>query len=82
MPPVKRNISYKTAKHIGTVLEVVFRTLGIKNEPTMTRFLASQLATSHYFNISKAKNDMGYKPLVSQEEGLKRLIDFMRKSER
>ena len=40
----------------------------------MTRFLASQLATSHYFDISKAKKDFDYQPLVSQEEGINRLI--------
>ena len=43
----------------------------------MTRFMASQLATSHYFNIFRAKNDFGYKPVVSSEEGMNRLIQFL-----
>jgi nucleoside-diphosphate-sugar epimerase len=78
MPPVKRNISFRAANAIGATLEIIFRGLGIKSEPPMTRFVASQLSTSHYFNISKAKRDFGYKPLVTQEEGLKRLIEVMR----
>ena len=49
----------------------------IKKEPPMTRFLASQLATSHYYNISRAKNDFGYMPLVSHDEGMKRLIQSL-----
>jgi 2-alkyl-3-oxoalkanoate reductase len=78
MPPVKKNISFRTANAIGTTLEIIFRALGIKSEPPMTRFVATQLATSHYFNISKAKRDFGYKPVVSQKEGLNRLIEVMR----
>ncbi len=78
MPPVKRNLSFRTANAIGFALETIYRTFGIKSEPPMTRFVASQLATSHYFNISKAKRDFGYKPIVSQEEGLNRLLETMR----
>lgn len=78
MPPVKRNISYRTANGIGSILEIIFRALGIKSEPPMTRFVASQLSNSHYFNISKAKRDFSYKPVVSQEEGLKKLLETMR----
>jgi 2-alkyl-3-oxoalkanoate reductase len=71
---VTRKISYKNAMRLGAFLEWVYGLLGIKNEPPMTRFLASQLATSHYYNISRAKTDFGYIPLVSHEEGMRRLI--------
>jgi nucleoside-diphosphate-sugar epimerase len=40
----------------------------------MTRFLADQLATSHYFDIAKARKDLGYAPRISTEEGLERTI--------
>jgi nucleoside-diphosphate-sugar epimerase len=73
-PNVSRSISFSAAMTLGTCLEGVYGILRIKREPPMTRFLASQLATSHYFNISKAKNDFGYTPLVSHEEGMNRLI--------
>ena len=39
----------------------------------MTRFVARQLSTSHYFDISAAKKDLGYTPLISIEEGMKQL---------
>jgi nucleoside-diphosphate-sugar epimerase len=71
---VSRKISYKNAMRLGAFLEGVYGIFGIKSEPPMTRFLASQLATSHYFDISRAKNDFGYQPLVSHEEGMQRLI--------
>jgi nucleoside-diphosphate-sugar epimerase len=39
----------------------------------MTRFVASQLATSHWFNLGRAKADLGYQPEWSFEQGLKAL---------
>lgn len=30
----------------------------------------------HYFNISKAKKELGYKPIVSMKEGLKKTCDY------
>ena len=41
----------------------------------MTRFLAAQLATSHFFDISAARRDFGYHPIVSLDVGLARLAD-------
>jgi nucleoside-diphosphate-sugar epimerase len=39
----------------------------------MTRFLAAQLATSHWFDISAARRDLGYRPRVPTAEGMQRL---------
>jgi nucleoside-diphosphate-sugar epimerase len=39
----------------------------------MTRFLAAQLGRSHYYDISRARRDFGYAPVVSTAEGLRRL---------
>ena len=76
-PPVSRSISYKAASKLGHLLEGIYSFFRIKKEPPMTRFMASQLATSHYFNISRAINDFGYEPVVSSEEGMKRLIQSL-----
>ena len=39
----------------------------------MTRFLAAQLAKSHYFNIQRAREDFAYEPSVSTELGMQKL---------
>ena len=39
----------------------------------MTRFLARELSTAHWFNIDAARRDLDYRPTVSIEEGLRRL---------
>ncbi len=71
--PVQSSISKNTAWIIGVILEWIYKTFHIKGEPRMTRFVAEELATSHWFDISAAKNDLGYVPLISTEEGLHRL---------
>jgi 2-alkyl-3-oxoalkanoate reductase len=76
LPPVTQSISYKNARLLGAMLENIYKVLRIKSEPPMTRFLAAQLAKSHYFNITKASNDFNYKPIISPEEGMKRLLNY------
>ena len=55
-------------------MEMAYTVLPLRGEPRMTRFLADQLATSHYFDIAKARKDLGYEPRVGPEEGLARTI--------
>lgn len=74
LPPVTKSISAGKAKLAGHILERVYRTFRLTGEPMMTRFLAGQLSTSHWYDISAAKRDLGYVPRVSIDEGLKRLV--------
>jgi nucleoside-diphosphate-sugar epimerase len=73
LPPVHRSIPTGAAVAIGAVLEGVHRLLPMLGEPRMTRFLARELSTAHWFDISAAKRDLGYVPQISIEEGLARL---------
>jgi nucleoside-diphosphate-sugar epimerase len=59
---------------------MAWRLSGRTDEPRMTRFLAAQLATSHWFDISRAKTDFGYGPLVSTAEGMRRLGQWLQES--
>lgn len=76
-PPVTRKIPYGVAFTVGAILEGLYRLVGSKTEPRMTRFVAGELAKSHWFDISAAKRDFGYDPQVSTEEGLKRLKEWL-----
>jgi 2-alkyl-3-oxoalkanoate reductase len=77
LPPVARMVSKNTAWAMGAILEGVYKVLGIRKEPLMTRFLAEELSTAHWFDITAAKKDLGYVPRVSTEEGLKRLREWL-----
>jgi len=78
--PVTKKVSFKNAYFGGMVLEKVYLLLNRQEEPPMTRFVAEQLAKSHWFSINKAQNDFGYNPAVSTEEGMNRLVDWLKKS--
>jgi nucleoside-diphosphate-sugar epimerase len=78
LPPVKKAVSLRTAWAAGACLEAVYRVLGLKSEPKMTRFLAAQLARSHYFSTERAREDFGYEPAVSTAEGMQRLAAELR----
>ncbi|HMB07698.1 MAG TPA: NAD-dependent epimerase/dehydratase family protein [Isosphaeraceae bacterium] len=71
--PVTRAVPPWAAALAGAVLEGLYRTLHIPGEPPMTRFLARELSTAHWFNIEAARRDLGYQPRVSIDEGLRRL---------
>ncbi len=74
IPPIKRRISLPIARTIGAVMEFVYHRLSIKGEPRLTRFLASELALSHYYDISRAKRDFGYQPQFSMAQALEKTV--------
>jgi nucleoside-diphosphate-sugar epimerase len=80
LPPVRKTISFRAAYSAGAVLEAAWWVLGRTNEPRMTRFLAAQLATSHYFNLTRAREDLGYEPRVSIAEGMERMRAWLREA--
>ncbi len=77
LPLITRSISFQSAWRRSVFLENCYGLLGFRGEPAITRFLVMQLARSHWFNISRAKSDFGYRPTVSTEEGLARLAAEM-----
>ena len=61
------------ARQAGRVLETIYRWFRLPGEPPMTRFIASQMSTSHWYDITAARRDLGYEPQVTIDEGLRRL---------
>lgn len=82
LAPVQKRISAAAAWRIGAVLECLYGALRIQSEPPMTRFLSAQLSQSHSYSIEKARRDFGYEPLVSTDEGMRRLERELRQPPR
>ncbi len=78
IPPVKRKIGAVPAYLVGTFLEGIHMWFGITAEPRMTRFMAVQLAKSHWFSIDRARRDLGYEPRVSTAEGMERVVKWLK----
>ena len=61
------------ARAAGSVVEAVWRVRPGEDEPPMTRFLAEQLSTAHWFDQRRTRRELGWTPSVSIDEGLERL---------
>jgi nucleoside-diphosphate-sugar epimerase len=77
-PPVTRHVPFRLAYVVGALSELAYRALGRDDEPMMTRFVAEQLATAHWFDITPCDRDFGWRPRVSIDEGMKRLAAWLR----
>ena len=75
-PMIDKVIPFRAAYALGGALETVYTVLRLKGEPPMTRFLAEQLSTTHFYDISAARRDFGYQPKISMIEGMKLLTDW------
>jgi 2-alkyl-3-oxoalkanoate reductase len=78
VPRVTRTISPGAAYVAGALFEAVYRLFPLPGEPMITRFLALELSRAHWFSIEAARRDFGYTPVVTIEEGLRRLRDSFR----
>jgi nucleoside-diphosphate-sugar epimerase len=72
LPRPTRQISYKTA----TAIEFVYSLIPYSPEPPLARLTVSMLARSATLNISAARNELGYQPKVSVEEGVERFLKW------
>ena len=70
---VTASVPYPVAYAAGAVAELAWRLARRSDDPPLTRFVARQLATDHWFDLGAAKRDLGYEPFVSTGEGLSRL---------
>ncbi len=80
--PVTRQVPLPLAYGAGAALELVHHLISPQVEPRMTRFLALQLAKSHWFSHAKAERLLGYRPLINTAKGIDQLIAWLPASSR
>lgn len=76
--PVQKKIPEKAAFVAAGLSEFMHKAFKMKSEPFMTRFAIKELCTNHWFDISNAKDILGYNPGISYAEGFKNLKDYLR----
>ena len=74
LPPVSRRVPLGAALAAGGCCEALWWMFRLNGEPPLTRFVAKELATDHWFNIAAARRDLGYEPRVSMAEGMEGLL--------
>lgn len=72
-PLVEKTLPFRVAYAAGVICEGLWSALPLRGEPPMTRFLAEQLVTAHWYDMGPAQRDFGYRPAVGFDEGLARL---------
>ncbi|MEM1333955.1 MAG: NAD-dependent epimerase/dehydratase family protein [Actinomycetota bacterium] len=70
-----RDVPFGVARRVGGAIERLWPRLGRDDEPPLTRFLAEQLGTAHWFDPRPARDDLGWSPTVTIDEGLARLAE-------
>ena len=77
-PAIKKRVPLGLARLVGGALEGAWGLFGLSGEPPMTRFVAAPLATTHWYDLTGAREDFGYAPVVSAEDGRARMIEDLR----
>ncbi|MDX2431769.1 MAG: NAD-dependent epimerase/dehydratase family protein [Bacteroides sp.] len=77
-PPIQKKIPERIALFAAGISEWFHKIFKIKSEPFMTRHAIRELITNHWFDISAAREILGYEPGVSYAEGFKHLKDYLK----
>ena len=80
IPLVEKSVSFRKARMAGLLIEGLCKLFKTEKEPLMTRFLAEQLAHSHWFSIDAARRDLGYEPTIDTVEGMRRTAEWLKAS--
>lgn len=78
VPADARQVSRGAALRAGALVDSIWprlagRVLAEEAEPPLTRFLAEQLSTAHWFDQRAVRADLNWQPHVSLDEGFRRL---------
>jgi nucleoside-diphosphate-sugar epimerase len=71
--PPRWRVPAGLARGAGGLVEALWRVRPGADEPPMTRFLAEQLSTAHWFDQRATWADLRWRPAVSVDEGFRRL---------
>ncbi|MWV58517.1 NAD-dependent epimerase/dehydratase family protein [Rathayibacter sp. VKM Ac-2754] len=71
--PPSWSVPASVARTAGSLIERVWAVRPGEDEPPMTRFLAEQLSTAHWFDQRRTRADLQWRPSVTLDEGLARL---------
>ena len=77
---ITRRVPLRLAYAAGAVCETVWRLSRREGEPPMTRFVASELAKDHWFDISAAQRELGYVPRITMDQGTRELVASLKTS--
>ncbi len=69
-------VPLRVALGAGSIVEKLWARAKPDEEPPLTRFLAEQLGTAHWFDPRPARTDLGWRPRVAIDQGLAELATW------
>jgi nucleoside-diphosphate-sugar epimerase len=75
VPFEPRHLSLALGVRLGSLIERLWPMMR-SSEPPLTRFIAEQLGTAHWFDQRAVQQDLGWIPHVSLDEGFQRLTQW------
>jgi nucleoside-diphosphate-sugar epimerase len=70
LSPPDKSIPGALARSLAAVVETMWRMAGAKSDPPLTRFAASMMSRDCTIRIDKARQELGYDPVISRADGL------------
>lgn len=82
-PPIKGKVPYWLVYTIAVIAEGwdTLRGGTLNAESGLTRFAVRYMVTHHYFSIKKAEADLGWRPQVSLEKGIRLTVQGLKQDE-
>ena len=75
VPFEPRHLSLALGVRLGSLIERLWPLMR-SSEPPLTRFIAEQLGTAHWFDQRAVQQDLGWTPHISLDEGFQRLTQW------
>ena len=82
LPPVQRRLPFWLAYSAGFMSEVIAKVIRLKRPPYVTRYAVALVGRSTRFSIDKARQQLGWSPIVKAEEGIPSTLAWLRGNER
>ena len=80
MPHPKRKLPQRIVHTAGGLLELLFTLIPTHPEPPLTRLSVTMMSNNTTLDITAAKNELGYKPRVSIDEGVELFLKWWKES--
>jgi nucleoside-diphosphate-sugar epimerase len=74
-------IPYWGAYSVAGVMELIWKVLGKKSRPLLTKYTVKNLGSRLQFSIKKAEKFLGWIPPISYEEGFKKTMEWLEKTD-
>lgn len=69
----KKNTPSFIARPAASIVEKIWKVLGLKGHPPLTRFDLSFIAMNRQYKTEKADNELNYQPIYSTVDALKEM---------